>query len=473
MSDLEIQVPQTAAGRWEKAENLVMAASALKPEDVKALLNEVIQKASKDGILTYQTAYALLHDKWHDAYYKDHDQAAASTVAEVMSIVYLQNQMNNHLREGTYKIPSMNSLHNDAMGAASFAAAQQSQLNLKQQNADKLATEKAELATHTPLNLAITEAIKKSYFGKTEDIPKIEARMTAFLQDPRRASMTYDEQLYALENDSGNTWKDLWANRDDIISIYKRACEIKQQRDDELAKKEAQPQPQPNPPENKTSAPEAGKTVKTKTEAETKDQATAPETNPETNTANTAAKTKKAPRTVTHDDGVGAVGDGALAKSAVDEAFKLEAKTHFFNDPDKDATTALQRGLERVGFRLDSAGIDGKYGNETKGQVAAFQKAAGLPVTGIADAATLRILQVEEVKALAAQYKNGTLTPAQKTAMITEYNDVAAVESKLPDKAKADLKTALAGLKGQFTEADGAIFVAVGNVPAKNSVVTR
>lgn len=54
----------------------------------------------------------------------------------------------------------------------------------------------------------------------------------------------------------------------------------------------------------------------------------------------------------------------------------------------------LQKALVAKGFKLPIYGIDGSYGTETANAVKAFQSSVGLPVTGIADSATLAKLGV-------------------------------------------------------------------------------
>lgn len=57
------------------------------------------------------------------------------------------------------------------------------------------------------------------------------------------------------------------------------------------------------------------------------------------------------------------------------------------------AVTDLQLKLMKLGYKLPKYGADGDFGTETEEAVKAFQKAAGLPATGIADKATLEALQ--------------------------------------------------------------------------------
>lgn len=53
---------------------------------------------------------------------------------------------------------------------------------------------------------------------------------------------------------------------------------------------------------------------------------------------------------------------------------------------------ALQRELEHRGFPVGSFGTDGWYGPDTRAAVVAFQRSAGLLVTGVVDNATWRLL---------------------------------------------------------------------------------
>ena len=64
--------------------------------------------------------------------------------------------------------------------------------------------------------------------------------------------------------------------------------------------------------------------------------------------------------------------------------------------PDRNGMTmadrqALQRGLTAAGF--DTGGTDGVMGAKTKAAIAAYQQAAGLPVTGEPSLELLRRLQ--------------------------------------------------------------------------------
>ena len=66
-----------------------------------------------------------------------------------------------------------------------------------------------------------------------------------------------------------------------------------------------------------------------------------------------------------------------------------------------DEVTALQKALVRLGYNLGSYGanrdgVDGEFGAKTEAAVKAFQKANGLPQTGMADAATLALLYAPE-----------------------------------------------------------------------------
>src|SRR5436190_669238 len=55
-----------------------------------------------------------------------------------------------------------------------------------------------------------------------------------------------------------------------------------------------------------------------------------------------------------------------------------------------DAVKALQQGLMAAGYALPRYGADGGYGAEGQAAVKKLQKDAGLPETGIVDAATLK-----------------------------------------------------------------------------------
>lgn len=57
-----------------------------------------------------------------------------------------------------------------------------------------------------------------------------------------------------------------------------------------------------------------------------------------------------------------------------------------------DAVKALQTALIAAGCNCGPTGADGDFGNDTRNAVATFQAARGLPVTDVADAATLAAL---------------------------------------------------------------------------------
>ena len=61
------------------------------------------------------------------------------------------------------------------------------------------------------------------------------------------------------------------------------------------------------------------------------------------------------------------------------------------NGPD---VTLLQRELVRRGFSVGTYGIDGWYGPDTRAAVVAFQRNAGLLVSGVVDEATWGELSV-------------------------------------------------------------------------------
>lgn len=64
-------------------------------------------------------------------------------------------------------------------------------------------------------------------------------------------------------------------------------------------------------------------------------------------------------------------------------------------------TTALQRALLALGYRLPKYGADGDFGAETKAALKDFQRDRGLAATGAVDAATLAALQARPVRGAA------------------------------------------------------------------------
>ena len=77
-------------------------------------------------------------------------------------------------------------------------------------------------------------------------------------------------------------------------------------------------------------------------------------------------------------------------------------------DDKSDAVKELQNRLYVLGFLLDDR--DGTFGNKTQTAVKAFQQAAGLPVTGIADSETQALLYSED----APRTKYAQVTPKPK-----------------------------------------------------------
>ena len=76
-------------------------------------------------------------------------------------------------------------------------------------------------------------------------------------------------------------------------------------------------------------------------------------------------------------------------------------------DDKSDAVKELQNRLYALGFLLDDR--DGTFGNKTQTAVKAFQQAAGLPVTGIADSETQALLYSDN--APRTQYAQATPKP--------------------------------------------------------------
>jgi peptidoglycan hydrolase-like protein with peptidoglycan-binding domain len=54
--------------------------------------------------------------------------------------------------------------------------------------------------------------------------------------------------------------------------------------------------------------------------------------------------------------------------------------------------TALQRELERRNFNVGPYGFDGWYGPDTRAAVVAFQRSAGLIVSGVVDQTSWQLL---------------------------------------------------------------------------------
>lgn len=77
-------------------------------------------------------------------------------------------------------------------------------------------------------------------------------------------------------------------------------------------------------------------------------------------------------------------------------------------DDKSDAVKELQNRLYALGFLLDDR--DGTFGNKTQTAVKAFQQAAGLPVTGIADSETQALLYSDD----APRTKYAQATPKPK-----------------------------------------------------------
>lgn len=104
---------------------------------------------------------------------------------------------------------------------------------------------------------------------------------------------------------------------------------------------------------------------------------------------------------------------GARAASVQGLGAELSRKTLRHGASGDDVRT-LQRGLMALGMREQNpaftmpTGVDGQFGNETRNAVRAFQRAHGIPPTGVADPATLRALDEE----LRGEVRPGSFTPA-------------------------------------------------------------
>ena len=83
-----------------------------------------------------------------------------------------------------------------------------------------------------------------------------------------------------------------------------------------------------------------------------------------------------------------------------------------------DAVLELQKRLYELGFLMDDR--DGAFGNKTQTAVKSFQEVAGLPVTGIADAATQTLLFSDD--APRTEFAQSTATPAPE-ALTDNFED--------------------------------------------------
>ncbi len=92
-------------------------------------------------------------------------------------------------------------------------------------------------------------------------------------------------------------------------------------------------------------------------------------------------------------------------------------------DDKSEAVLEMQNRLYILGFLLDDR--DGQFGNKTQTAVKAFQQAAGLPVTGIADNETLTLLYSED----APRTEYAQVTPAPKSAATPTPEPEAAAET--------------------------------------------
>ena len=97
----------------------------------------------------------------------------------------------------------------------------------------------------------------------------------------------------------------------------------------------------------------------------------------------------------------------AAAVNATPEPTPQATYATLVKDDKSEAVLEMQNRLYILGFLLDDR--DGAFGNKTQTAVKAFQQAAGLPVTGIADNETLTLLYSED--APRTEYAQVTPTP--------------------------------------------------------------
>jgi peptidoglycan hydrolase-like protein with peptidoglycan-binding domain len=116
----------------------------------------------------------------------------------------------------------------------------------------------------------------------------------------------------------------------------------------------------------------------------------------------------------------------------------------------------LQTNLSEMGFKGADGKplkVDGEYGGNTQAAVSAFQKANGLPETGIADKATLEKVG-EKSKVEAKIDAEGTITRVIEPARTTtpQINDTKHPDNKLYQQAVSNLEQM--GANGGFKSRD-------------------
>ena len=476
MSDYTIDVPATPIGRRAKALELVTAASSGDAAEITRFYDwGAAQGQRTPKLFAYNDAYAALYGKLEEAK-KLNNTAQRDLVKDAIAVLYLREKLYiAHEAGEAFTVPKIDDLRSDAAdhaegkywdkitaakNAKKAAEAQakldketsKAQAKIQKEAAEHAATaakETAEDAKRTPLNLAIKEATKNdnlNYLPKT--VGDIETRITKLLGTDDFRTLS-DGQKYKVVSTGNAPWRGVWAYPEDVVAILDRATAIAQERE---AKHQLDVQA-------------AATTV----------PATATPTATDTPTA-AEKETSPPSRTRTpiiHDSGYdAAVGDTALAEAAAAKDYTLTKRNSFVENPDQAQAEMFQRGLERVGIPLAVYGIDGKYGDETAAGTKVFQKRMGLEETGIADANTIALLQIEEVKVLAAQLHTGTLDAKTKATLAAEYKDVAALGETLSDKAKTELQALqniLKPLAPEFKETDGAIFAFMGTMPKKDT----
>lgn len=115
---------------------------------------------------------------------------------------------------------------------------------------------------------------------------------------------------------------------------------------------------------------------------------------------------------------------------------ELKMQTSWKVNPDKDKVEAMQAGLVALGYKLPAAGVDGKYGPETKQAVAAFAKDRGLSLDGSSiDKTAIALLIGKEVEKAKDAGTQVAKTEPHKANAKTEAAS-ASVESKLDIKSK-------------------------------------
>lgn len=149
-------------------------------------------------------------------------------------------------------------------------------------------------------------------------------------------------------------------------------------------------------------------------------------------------------------------------KSGEEKEFRgrLFVGVDMINPPTYSAATLdLQQSLNRTSGGLNTYGVDGKFGNETKAAVEKIQAEFGLKVDGVAGTQTITALQIKEASVLLGTLAADGLSAADKKEIKAELEDIvtmATLDGALGGNAKEKVTQLLETLKvtGKIADVD-------------------